>query len=42
MSNLPNLQDVVIEMMSYSHQVTQTKHKNRQSFCEKCLIDEHF
>ena len=49
MSNLHNLQRVVIEMTSYSHHMTQTKHKNRQAmetndtcFCEESFIDRLF
>ena len=49
MSNLHNLQGVVIEMTSYSDQVTQTKHENRETmetkdtcFCEESSIDRSF
>ena len=47
MSNLHNLQGVVMEMTSKSHRVTQTKHKNRQTmeakdtcFCEESFTDK--
>ena len=46
MSNLHNLHGVVIEMTSYLHHVTQTKHENKQSmeikdlcFCQESFID---
>ena len=49
MSNLHNLQGVVIEMTSYSDHVTQTKHENRETmetkdicFCEESSIDRSF
>ena len=49
MSNLHNLQWVVIEIMSLSHHVTQNKHEKRQTmetkdtcFCEKSFIDISF
>ena len=49
MSKLHNLQGVVIEMTSQSHQVTQTKHENRQTmdtkatcFCEESFTDSSF
>ena len=48
-SNLNNLQRVVIEMTSQLHQVTQTKHKNKQTmetketcFCKQSFIDRSF
>ena len=49
MSNLHKLQGVVTEMTSWSHHVTQSKHKNRQTmeakdscFCEERFIDGSF
>ena len=49
MSNLYNLHGVLIEMTSYLHHVTQTKHENKQSmeikdpcFCQESFIDRSF
>ena len=49
MSNLNNLQWVVVEMTSRLHHVTQSKHENRQVietkdryFCNKAFIDRLF
>ena len=46
MSSLHNLQGVIIEieMTSYSHHVTQTKHENRQTMETKgiCFLEESF
>ena len=41
-SNLRNLQGVVIEMTSQLHQVTQTKHKNKQTMetKERCSVSK--
>ena len=45
MSNLLNLQRVVIQVTSGSHHVTQIKHKNRHGdtcFCKESFIDRSF
>ena len=49
MSNLHNLQEVVMEMTPYLHHVVQTKNKNRQAmeakdicFCEKSFSNRSF
>ena len=44
MSNLHNLEKVVIKMTSESHQVTQTTHENRQTMVKKktCFCKESF
>ena len=49
MSNLHNLQGVIIEMSWYSYHMTQTKHENMQTmettdtgFFEKSFIDISF
>ena len=49
MSNLLNLQRVIIEMKSQSYQIIQTKHENKQTtgtagtcFCEKSFIHRSF
>ena len=49
MPNLHNLQRVIIEITSYPHHVTQTKHEKWQlmeakdtCFCEESFIDRSF
>ena len=44
MSNLHNLQEMVIEMTPYLHHVVQPKHKNRQRMEAKdiCFCGESF
>ena len=49
MSNLHNLQEVVMEMTPYLHHVVQTKNKNRQAmeakdicFCGKSFSNRSF